>query len=313
MSLYLQDLIFDYQSIAKFIEELPFRGIQGATGSQTSFLYLFGGDGKKVDAVQKFVTEKAGFKKTLKITGQTYTRKIDYLAASLISSLAQSLAKFSNDFRLMQHKMEWEEGMEKNQIGSSSMAYKRNPMRSERICSICRYITSLPFSLAQTASTQWLERSLDDSANKRITIAQCFLAIDSVLILAIDVVSRMNIYRNIIKKNLDEQLPFFMTENILMHAVKKGGDRQKLHEIIRQLSFEVSMSIKEKFGTNDLIERLQKHPQFSTINQETWEKISEHSHYLGRSSELVSRFIAEEVDPILKTHVAQDVLNEVQF
>lgn len=300
LAAYLQDLILDYHAIDRFIEELPFRGIKGATGTQMSFLYLLGGDRNKVDRIQKSVMEKAGFKRMLTITGQTYTRKIDYQAASLLSALAQSLSKFANDFRLMQHKMEWEEGMEEQQIGSSAMAYKRNPMRTERIGSLARYAISLPFSLAYTSSTQWLERTLDDSANKRLAIPHIFLAMDSMLTLAIDVVSRMKVYERVIEKNLAEQLPFFMTENLLMQAVKQGGDRQKLHEVIRQMSFEVAKAIKEQGSENDLIDRLKNHVAFKNISEQTWKTISKSHHYAGRAAELVNRFISEEIDPILE-------------
>ena len=297
---YLQDLILDYHAIDRFIDEIPFRGIKGATGTQMSFLYLLGGDRTKVDRIQKSVMQKAGFNRMLTITGQTYTRKIDYQAASLLSGLAQSLAKFANDFRLMQHKMEWEESMEQDQIGSSAMAYKKNPMRTERICSLARYAISLPFSLAYTSSTQWLERTLDDSANKRIAIPHSFLTLDSMLTLAIDVVSRMKVYERVIEKNLAEHLPFFMTENLLMQAVKQGGDRQKLHEVIRQVSFEASKAIKEEGRENDLIDRLKKHNAFKNISEQTWKTISKSHHYAGRAAELVNRFISEEIDPILE-------------
>ena len=298
LCLYLQDLAMDYEAIDHFIQQLPFRGIKGATGNQTSFLELMGGNRSAVDKIQNDLLQKSGFKKILTISGQTYTRKIDSQASSLLSHLAESLSKFASDFRLMQHIGEWEEGMEINQIGSSAMPYKQNPMKSERICSLSRFVMSLPTSLSITASSQWFERTLDDSANKRLAIPQAFLAVDSMLILATNIAKKMKVFEYQINQNLMKHLPFFMTENILMEGVKKGGNRQELHEIIRKESFLTIAQIKEG-GENNLVKRLQKRTEFGKIEPRTWERLSKPNRYIGRATELSQKFITKELDPLL--------------
>ncbi|MDO5577360.1 MAG: adenylosuccinate lyase, partial [Fibrobacter sp.] len=237
-TLWMYDLVLDFEQIRNFLASLPFRGVKGTTGTQASFLSLFEGDHEKVKQLDKVVSAKMGFENVVPVCGQTYTRKIDSQAASLLSGLAQSLHKLANDIRLLQHLKEIEEPFEKKQIGSSAMAYKRNPMRSERMTALCRYIISLAQSPAMTAAEQWFERTLDDSANKRLSIPEMFLAADASLLIASNVCDGLVVYPQIINRRIREELPFMATENIIMAGVKKGGDRQALHEQIRTHSME---------------------------------------------------------------------------
>lgn len=298
IALWMQDFLIDYQDLLFQVENLPFRGVKGTTGTQASFMSLFDGDGEKIDAMDRYVSEQFGFKNRLTITGQTYTRKLDYRAMSLLSSIAQSASKLTNDMRLLQHKKEIEEPFEKNQIGSSAMAYKRNPMRSERIGSLARFVMSLEGSTAYTASTQWFERTLDDSANKRLSVAQAFLATDAILDILLNISSGLVVYPKMIHKHIMEELPFMMTENIMMEGVKKGGNRQELHEVIRQLSMQAGKRVKEEGGENNLLELIAEHKDFP-LTLEELQTLAKPELYTGRSAELTERFVDLEVIPLL--------------
>ncbi|GHV11258.1 adenylosuccinate lyase [Fibrobacterales bacterium] len=298
-ALWLQDFLIDLEEISHLIDILPFRGVKGTTGTQASFMELFNGDHKKIKALDKFVSEKAGFKKVLTITGQTYTRKFDYLVNNVLASLATSLSKFATDLRLMQGLKEIEEPFEKDQIGSSAMAYKRNPMRAERICSLARFVIAMPQSTAFTQSTQWFERTLDDSANKRIAIPEAFLATDAMLILAENIGGGFVVHKKIIERHINEELPFMATENILMECVKNGGDRQLLHEEIRQLSQEAAFAVKEEGKDNDLLERILASGKFD-LSREDLSKILDVKKFIGRAPEQVEEFVNLEVKPQLE-------------
>jgi adenylosuccinate lyase len=292
--LWLQEFMLDLEELEFVIESLPFRGVKGTTGTQASFLALFEGDSDKVRQLDEKVTEKAGFDRKLTITGQTYTRKIDSRVLAVLSSLSQSLSKFSTDIRLLQNLKEIEEPFEKSQIGSSAMAYKRNPMRSERIGSLSRYVQSLAGSVNFTASTQWFERTLDDSANKRLAVPQAFLAVDAMLILAANISEGMVVYPKMIHRRVMSELPFMATENIIMACAKKGGDRQELHEVIRTHSMEAGKKVKMEGEDNDLLERLAKEPSIAMDQQEI-EELLDPVKFTGRSAELTEEFIHNEV------------------
>ena len=253
-TLWLEDLEMDYVSLMNLKAAVKLRGVKGTTGTQASFLDLFNGDGEKVKLLQKKVVEKMGYERVYSVTGQTYPRKFDYNVLCVLSQIAQSAYRFSNDIRLLQHMKEVEEPFEKKQIGSSAMAYKRNPMRSERISSLARYVLSLPINAAVTASTQWFERTLDDSANKRIVLAQAFLSVDAILNLYLNISENLVVYEKVIQKHIAAELPFMATENIMMECVKAGGNRQELHEEIRVLSMEASKNVKMEGKDNNLIE-----------------------------------------------------------
>ncbi|MBD3316662.1 MAG: adenylosuccinate lyase [Chitinivibrionales bacterium] len=297
--LWLQDLCMDFDALTRFIEDLPFRGVKGTTGTQASFLNLFNGDHDKVKQLDNMVTTHMGFEQTLPVTGQTYTRKIDANAASILCGLAQSLHKFANDLRLLQNLKEIEEPFEKNQIGSSAMAYKRNPMRSERLTALSRYIVSLATSPAMTAAEQWFERTLDDSANKRLSIPQLFLAADASLVLAYDIFSGLVVYPNVIKRRIGEELPFMATENIIMEAVKKGGDRQALHERIRIHSMAAARRVKNEGKSNDLLERVLDDEMFA-MSRDDLDRILDIERFVGRAPEQTSEFIETRVRPIVR-------------
>jgi len=254
--LWIYDLLMDFEELRRFESTLKFRGVKGATGTQASFLNLFDGDHEKVRALDKSVAKKMGFDDVFPVTGQTYTRKVDSQIASILSGLAQSLHKLANDIRLLQHLKEIEEPFEKGQVGSSAMAYKRNPMRSERLTALCRFIISNALSPAMTAAEQWFERTLDDSANKRLSVPQSFLAADAALIIAANVCDGLAVYPKVIARHIKEELPFMATENVIMEAVKRGGDRQTLHEHIRRHSMEAGKKVKVEGGENDLLKRI---------------------------------------------------------
>lgn len=296
--LWLQDLIIDLEEINHLIEILPFRGVKGTTGTQASFLELFEGDHGKVKKLDELVTEKACFKRKLTITGQTYTRKWDYRVGSVLSSVAQSLSKFSTDMRLMAGLKELEEPFEAKQIGSSAMAYKRNPMRSERIGSLARFVMALPNSTAFTQATQWFERTLDDSANKRLAIPEAFLALDAMLILSENVTHGIVVYPKVLEKRIMAELPFMATENIIMASVKKGGDRQALHEDIRVLSMEASYNVKAEGGENDLLERIMNSGKFNLTTEEL-STILDIRKFVGRAPEQVEEFVNGEIFPAI--------------
>lgn len=298
-ALWLHEIYIDYSNLEHVINSMKMRGVKGTTGTQASFLKLFDNDHEKVKKLDYLVAEKMGFKNTYPVTGQTYSRKVDFDVLYALSSIAQSLHKITNDMRLLQNLKEVEEPFGEKQIGSSAMAYKRNPMRSERIAALARFIIANSVNPAMTASTQWFERTLDDSANKRLAIPQSFLACDAVLEIAINIFSGLVVYENVINKHIEDELPFMATENILMEAVKKGGDRQELHEEIRKLSMQAGREVKEKGNRNDLLERIMKSDKFNLSNEEISEILNP-SNYIGRSSEQVEEFISEYIRPILE-------------
>ncbi len=298
-TLWLQDLLLDYENLITLRERFRLRGVKGTTGTQASFLELFDGDGEKVKELERRVVEKLGYKKVYGVTGQTYPRKFDYNVLCVLSEIAQSAYKFSNDIRLLQNMKEVEEPFEKNQIGSSAMAYKRNPMRSERMGSLCRYMLSLPVNAAMTASTQWFERTLDDSANRRIVNAQAFLTVDAVLNLYLNISENLVVYEKVIEKHVKAELPFMATENIMMECVKAGGNRQELHERIRVLSMEEGKAVKEEGKENDLLERIRLDPMFSAVSGRL-DEILDAKKFVGRAPAQVEEFIAAEIDPILE-------------
>ncbi|WKY43142.1 adenylosuccinate lyase [Eubacteriaceae bacterium ES2] len=304
--LWIQDLLMDLSDLDHLIENVKLRGVKGTTGTQASFMELFEGDHEKVKQVDQLVAQKMGFKKTFGVTGQTYPRKFDAQVLAVLSSIAQSLSKFATDIRLLQNLKEVEEPFEKTQIGSSAMAYKRNPMRTERICSLARYIIVDALNPAITASSQWFERTLDDSANKRISIPEGFLAADAILLIAMNVSENMVVYEKVIRQRINSELPFMATENIIMEGVKRGGDRQELHEKIRVLSMEAGHTVKVEGKPNDLMERIVNDPAFN-LKASDVESLLDPSLYIGRAPEQVVDFVAEEVKPILDAN--QDLLD----
>ncbi len=297
-TLWLQDLVTDFYAIEQVISNLKPRGLKGTTGTQASFMSLFNGDSDKVRKLDDIVCRAMGFSGSLTITGQTYPRKTDAHVIFALASVAQSASKFSTDMRLLQHMKEIEEPFEKNQVGSSAMAYKRNPMRAERITSLSRILMENTQCALHTAANQWMERTLDDSAGRRMYIPQSFLIADSILLLYINIVSGLRVYPETIKKHLCAELPFMATENILMEAVSRGGSRQELHEKIRLHSIEASKTVKEKGLDNDLLERLAQDSAFN-IDSEELAEILEPSSYTGRAAEQVDEFINNEVNSLL--------------
>jgi adenylosuccinate lyase len=309
--LWIQDIIVDLENIDNCIASLKLLGVKGTTGTQASFLKLFNGDHEKVKKLDELVCEKLGFKdKFFKVTGQTYPRKQDMIVLNTLSLIAQSAYKFSNDLRILQSFKEIEEPFEKHQIGSSAMPYKRNPMRSERISALARYVIVNVLNSSITASTQWFERTLDDSANKRIVVAETFLAIDAILNLYINVSENLVVYPKIIEKRVMEELPFMATENIMMEAVKKGGDRQELHERIRVHSMEAGKVVKEEGRENDLIDRIVNDPKFNLDKNELKDALNPHN-YIGRSKEQVEEFLSELVEPILLNNEVDEINVEI--
>lgn len=297
-TLWMQDLLFDYKNIDSILSNYKLRGVKGTTGTQASFAELFDGDYDKVKQLDKTVCKKMGFDSCYAVTGQTYPRKFDYTVLSALSSIAQSAMKFANDIRLLQSMKEIEEPFGKNQIGSSAMAYKRNPMRSERICSLARYVMTLPENAAMTAGTQWFERTLDDSANRRIVLPEAFLAVDGILGLYINISENLVVYENVIKKHLDAELPFMATENILMECVKAGGNRQELHEKIREHSMEAARIVKQEGKDNDLLSRIISDEAFAAV-KDKMDEIVNVDNFIGFAPKQVDTFISEEIDPII--------------
>ena len=300
-SLWLMELKLDYDDLCYLLDSMMLLGCKGTTGTQASFMELFEGNQEKVKRVDTMIAEKMGFHKCFPVSGQTYSRKTDTRVANLLAGIAQSAHKFSNDIRLLQHLKEIEEPFEKNQIGPSAMAYKRNPMRSERIASLARYVMIDALNPAITAATQWFERTLDDSANKRLSIPEAFLAIDGILDLYLNVVDGLVVYDKVIKKRLMSELPFMATENIMMDAVKAGGDRQELHERIRELSMEAGKNVKVNGGENNLLELIAADPAFN-LSLEDLKKTMEPSRYVGRAREQVETFLGRVVNPILEEY-----------
>lgn len=299
--LWIQDLIMDLNDLDHVISNVKLLGVKGTTGTQASFMELFDGNHDKVTRLDDLVAKKIGFKKSFAVSGQTYSRKFDSQVLNVLSGIAQSLSKFATDIRLLQNLKEVEEPFEKSQIGSSAMAYKRNPMRSERICSLARYIIVNALNPALTASTQWFERTLDDSANKRISIPEGFLATDAILMIAINVSESLVVYPKVIRQHINAELPFMVTENIIMEGVKRGGDRQELHEKIRVLSMEAGNTVKVEGKPNDLIDRILQDPSFN-LEEKDVDGLLDPDLYVGRAPEQVDDFMREEVHPILEAN-----------
>lgn len=302
-TLWLMELTLDYDDICYLIDSMKLLGSKGTTGTQASFLELFDGDNEKIKQIDKLIAKKMGFTDCYPVSGQTYSRKVDSRVLNVLAGIASSAHKFSNDIRLLQHLKEVEEPFEKSQIGSSAMAYKRNPMRSERIASLSRYVISDLMNPYITAATQWFERTLDDSANKRLSVPEAFLAIDGILDLYMNVADGLVVYEKVIEKHIMAELPFMATENIMMDAVKRGGDRQELHEKIRTLSMEAGRNVKERGLDNNLLELIAAEPSFN-ITLEELKKQMDPSKYTGRSKEQVEDFLKEVIRPILEENGA---------
>ena len=300
-SLWLNDLLLDYEQLEFQISQMKLLGSKGTTGTQASFMDLFEGDTDKVKALDRKIADKMGFKDFYPVSGQTYSRKVDTQVLFALSNIAQSAAKFTNDLRLLQHLKEVEEPFEKNQIGSSAMAYKRNPMRSERISSLARYVMADVMNPTITAATQWFERTLDDSANKRISVAEAFLATDAILEIYINVTDGLVVYPKMIEKHLMAELPFMATENIMMEAVKRGGDRQELHEKIRVHSMAAGKIVKQDGGENDLLERIANDPAFG-VTLEQLKAIMKPELYVGRAPQQTEEFVENYIKPITEKY-----------
>ena len=300
-TLWTQEFLMDLEDLEYVMGTLKLLGSKGTTGTQASFLELFEGDQETIDKIDPMIAEKMGFKNCYPVSGQTYSRKVDTRVLNILAGIAASAHKMSNDIRLLQHLKEVEEPFEKSQIGSSAMAYKRNPMRSERIASLSRYVMVDALNPAITSATQWFERTLDDSANKRLSIPEGFLAIDGILDLCLNVVDGLVVYPKVIEKHMMAELPFMATENIMMDAVKAGGDRQELHERIRELSMEAGRTVKVEGKDNDLLERIAADPAFNLTIDEL-RKSMEPSRYVGRAKEQTVTFIEKTVHPVLDAH-----------
>ncbi len=298
-TLWLHELYLDYEELCRRMESLALLGSKGTTGTQASFVELFEGDGAKIKAVEQAIAEEMGLPRVVPVSGQTYSRKVDYNVLSTLSGIAQSAMKFGNDLRLLANFKEMEEPFEKNQIGSSAMPYKRNPMRCERICALARYVMVDVLNPAFTAGTQWFERTLDDSANKRVAVAEAFLATDAILNILINVCDGLVVYPKVVRARIMAELPFMASENIMMSAVKKGGDRQELHEKIRVYAQQAAKVVKEEGGKNDLIERICADESFG-LNAEEIEAILRPEDFTGRSAEQVAEFLTDIIEPILK-------------
>ena len=297
-ALWMQDLMLDLENLEFVLANYRLRGVKGTTGTQASFLQLFDGDGEKVKQLDRMVAAKFGFDRVFDLSGQTYTRKFDFQVLSVLSGIAQSAYKFSNDLRILQNMKEMEEPFEKSQIGSSAMAYKRNPMRSERISALSRFVLSLPVNAAVTASTQWFERTLDDSANRRMVVSQAFLAVDAVLNIYLNVAENMVVYDKVIHKHIMAELPFMATEAILMECVKAGGNRQELHEAIRTHSMEAARNVKERGLENNLIELLKADPAFDAV-KDLLDGILAPENFIGRAPAQVEEYLRDCVAPKL--------------
>lgn len=310
--LWLNELCLDEQNLEHVKSNLKLLGCKGTTGTQASFLRLFDGDETKVDLLEQKIVEKMNFKNAVEVSGQTYSRKIDYFVCCVLSGIAQSATKFATDLRILQNFKELEEPFDNNQVGSSAMPYKKNPMKSERIVAIARYIMVNTLNPALTAANQWFERTLDDSANKRIAISEAFLATDSILNIMLNICQNIIVNEKIIQKNVETQLPFMATENILMEATKNGGDRQKIHEIIRQKSWEVAQNMKtDSNQKNNLVQLLAKEPEIG-LNQAEIEAMVDPKNFTGLSSSQVDKFLKDVVEPMLK-HNKIETRSSVEF
>lgn len=300
-TLWLQDLVMDLEDLNYVLDSLKLLGCKGTTGTQASFLELFNGDHEKCRQLDQMIADKMGFRHVYAVSGQTYSRKVDSRVLNVLAGIAQSAHKFSNDIRLLQHMKEVEEPFEKHQIGSSAMAYKRNPMRSERMASLANYVMSDAMNPQLTAATQWFERTLDDSANKRISVSEAFLATNAILELYINISDGLVVYPKVIESHLMAELPFMATENIMMDAVKAGGDRQELHERIRKLSMQASKTVKEEGKPNNLLDLIAADPLFNT-SKEALQKVLKPENYVGRAPEQTTEFLNGVIKPILSAH-----------
>lgn len=296
--LWLQDFVSDYREVQHLLENFPFRGVKGTTGTQASFLALFDGDHDKVRALDRRVSELMGFTRSLPICGQTYSRKFDTQVLNVLAGIAASAHKMATDIRLLMNLKELDEPFAKKQIGSSAMAYKRNPMRSERICSLARHVMTLPQTAAGTHATQWFERTLDDSANRRIILPEGFLGVDAILAITANVASGMVIWPLVIEQRIREELPFIASENIMMACVQAGGDRQELHEAVRQHAVAAAERVKDEGVANDLLDRIRSDAEFAAIHNRL-DSILDPRQYVGRAPQQVEEFVSEDVDPIL--------------
>ena len=303
-TLWLNEFLMDYEEVEHRLATLALLGSKGTTGTQASFMELLGGDSKKIQQIELDIAADVGVPRVVPVSGQTYSRKMDYQVVSVLSGIAQSASKFSYDLRLLQSFKEMEEPFEKSQIGSSAMPYKRNPMRSERISGLSRYVMVDTLNAAITAGTQWFERTLDDSANRRIAVSEAFLGADAILNLMMNVCDGLVVYPKVVRARVMNELPFMATENIMMDAVKKGGDRQALHERLRVHSQEAARVVKEEGGKNDLVERIAADPAFMVTKAEI-EAILEPKNFIGRSAEQVSEFVSELIDPLLSAHAGE--------
>lgn len=297
-TLWMNEFLMDIEDCSHFRKNLKMRGAKGTTGTQASYLNLFDGNHELVKELDEIIAEKFDFAGTIPVTGQTYSRKIDYKAIAILNGIAQSASKMTNDIRLLQNLKEIEEPFEKNQIGSSAMAYKRNPMRSERVSSLAKYVMSLSNSAAMVSATQWFERTLDDSANRRLSIPEAFMGADAILDILINITSGLVVYDKVIAKHVMSELPFMATENVIMEAVKKGGDRQKLHEAIRVHSMEAGKMVKVEGQENDLLERIEKDPIFGLSHEDILDLMNP-VQFIGRSSEQTEEFISDFINPII--------------
>ena len=300
-TLWMNELVMDVENLEFQVRQLRLRGAKGTTGTQASFMELFEGDEEKVRKLEALVAEQMGFEKCVAVSGQTYSRKTDAYVLAALSGVAQSACKFANDLRILQSFEEMEEPFEKNQIGSSAMPYKRNPMRSERICALARYVIQDGVNPAMTAATQWFERTLDDSANKRIAVAEAFLAVDAILEIYINVTAGLVVYDRVVRRRVMEKLPFMATENIMMEAVKRGGNRQELHEALREHSHAAARKVKLEGGANDLIDRIVADPLFPLSREEIDAQMAPEK-YVGRAPSQVTEFLREEIAPLLERY-----------
>ena len=309
-TLWMNELMMDMENLEYQLSTLAVRGVKGTTGTQASFMELFGGDGEKVKELERLVAAEMGFTKWVPVCGQTYSRKTDAYFLAVLSGFAQSACKFANDLRILQSFEEMEEPFEKNQIGSSAMPYKRNPMRSERICALSRYVIQDAVNPAMTAATQWFERTLDDSANKRIAVAEAFLAVDAILEIYINVTAGLVVYERVVRRRVMEKLPFMATENVMMEAVKRGGNRQELHEALRTHSHAAAARVKLEGGQNDLIDRIVADPLFPLTREEI-EAQMDPALYVGRAPEQVTEFLEGPVAELLARYPDEDIHAEL--
>lgn len=310
-TLWMQDFYYDYLECERLIEFLPLLGVKGTTGTQASFVELFDGDMDKVKKLDEIVVKGLGFKNAVAVSGQTYTRKIDFMVLAMLSGIGQSVHKMTNDIRLLQHLKEVEEPFESKQIGSSAMAYKRNPMRSERAASLARFVMNCTGNAADTASTQWFERTLDDSANRRISIPQAFMATDAILDICRNISTGLVVHEKVITQHIMSEIPFMATENILMEAVKKGGDRQELHEKIREYSMQAGSKVKDEGLDNDLLERIAADDTFG-LSLDDIKDLLRPSDYIGRSAEQTQELVDEYIKPIVDRY-KDDIGGEVDL